>query len=492
MNIRIQQQSLTTVESDLLAVPITQGEQTGDSVQALDRVLNGLLTEQIAHSGFTGKEGEMLLFHTQGRLPSRSVLLLGFGKTENLERETWRRSAGKVQKEARNQGAKRLAWFFPAAQGRDDVVVAIVEGTLLSAYTFDKYKSDKNGKPELEAFILAGPDLQKTATLTRALEVAQKTAPGVFLARDLINEPASVSTPTYLAEQAAKLSHGNGLKSEIWRLPKIRSAKMAGLLAVARGSVEEPRFIKMSYKPAGKAKKKIALIGKGLTFDSGGLSLKPAQSMETMKLDMSGGATVLGVMHVISQLKPQVQVIGYVPATENMPSGTAQKPGDIIRYNNGKTVEVLNTDAEGRLILADALIQAVHDHPDVIIDLATLTGACVTALGQQIAGLFSNNDELAETLLRVSKETGEPLWRLPLVKEYKEDIKSSVADIKNVGAGSGGAIAAALFLQEFVESVPWAHLDIAGPAFTSKDGPYIARGGTGFGVRTLVRYLLSL
>ena len=210
-----------------------------------------------------------------------------------------------------------------------------------------------------------------------------------------------------------------------------------------------------------------------------------------MKRDMAGGATVMGVMSVIAQLKPQVQVTGYVPATENMPSGTAQRPGDIIRYSNGKTVEVLNTDAEGRLILADALINAVQDKPDVIIDLATLTGACVTALGGQIAGLFSNNDELAAALLQCSQESGEPLWRLPLVKEYKEDIKSTVADIKNTGSGSAGAIAAALFLQEFVSDVPWAHLDIAGPSFTSKDNGYTPKGATGFGVRTLVRYLMS-
>jgi leucyl aminopeptidase len=308
----------------------------------------------------------------------------------------------------------------------------------------------------------------------------------------LINEPASVSTPTYLAEQAAKLSRGNGLKSEIWGLNKIKAAKMTGLLAVARGSVEEPRFIKLVYKPTGKPKKKIALVGKGLTFDSGGLSLKPAKSMEKMKLDMSGGATVLGVMRVISQLKPQVQVTGYVPATENMPSGTAQKPGDIIRYSNGKTVEVLNTDAEGRLILADALIHAAQEKPDAIIDLATLTGACVVALGPQIAGLFSNNQDLADALLRCGKETGEPLWRLPLVREYRDDIRSSIADIKNTGSGNAGAIAAALFLEEFVDGVPWAHYDIAGPAFAEKDGAYIPKGGTGFGVRTLVRYLLSL
>ncbi|MGH7960297.1 MAG: leucyl aminopeptidase, partial [Candidatus Binatia bacterium] len=371
-------------------------------------------------------------------------------------------------------------------------LTAVIEGTSLSGYAFNKYKSDKTEKPAIATLTLAGDGLQKTPALTKALDAAQKVIPGVLLVRDLVNEPASVSTPTYLAEQATRLSHGNGLRTETWGLGKIKAAKMAGLLAVARGSGEEPRFIKLVYKPTGKPKKKVALVGKGLTFDSGGLSLKPAKSMETMKLDMSGGATVLGVMQAVAQLKPQVHVTGYVPSTENMPSGTAQKPGDIIRYSNGKTVEVLNTDAEGRLILADALIHAVQDKPDVIIDLATLTGACVVALGQQIAGLFSNDEELAEALLRCGKETGEPLWRLPLVREYKEDIKSTVADIKNTGSGNAGAIAAALFLQEFVGDVPWAHLDIAGPAFAEKDGPYIPKGGTGFGVRTLVRYLLSV
>ncbi len=492
MNIRVQSQPLLALESDLVIIPLTQGEQSSKNVQALDAALNGALQEQITRSGFTGKDGETLLFQTQGRLPSRAVLLLGLGKADNVETETWRRVAGKSYREARHQGAKHLAWFFAADRGRDDTLTAVVEGTVLSSYTFDKYKSEKNGKPALETLTLAGAGLRKTPGLTRALDMAQKTAPGVFLARDLVNEPASVSTPTYLAEQAAKLSRGNGLKSDIWGLHKIKAAKMTGLLAVARGSVEEPRFIKLVYKPAGKPRKKVALVGKGLTFDSGGLSLKPAKSMETMKLDMSGGATVLGVMQVIAQLKPQVQVTGYVPATENMPSGTAQKPGDIIRYNNGKTVEVLNTDAEGRLILADALIHAAQEKPDVIIDLATLTGACVTALGTQIAGLFSNDQELADALLRCSKDSGEPLWRLPLVKEYKEDIRSSVADIKNTGSGNAGAIAAALFLEEFVGGLPWAHLDIAGPAFAEKDSSYIPKGGTGFGVRTLVRYLLSL
>ena len=346
MNLHVQQQPLTSLESDLVVVPLAQGEQSGETVQILDRALNEVVREQIGRSGFVGKEGETLLFHTHGRLPSRSVLLLGLGKSENVETETWRRMAGKVQREARSQGARNLAWFLPAERGHADVLVAVAEGTWLSGYTFDKYKSDKNGKPAVETLTLAGTDLQRTPALSRALEVVQKTAPGVFLARDLVNEPASVSTPRYLAEQAVKLSRGNGLKSDIWGLNRVKTAKLAGLLAVARGSVEEPRFIKLSYKPGGKPRKKIALVGKGLTFDSGGLSLKPAKSMETMKLDMSGGATVLGVMQAISQLKPHVQVTGYIPATENMPSGTAQKPGDIICFSwlNQSFLNQLNVD----------------------------------------------------------------------------------------------------------------------------------------------------
>jgi len=492
MNVRVQRQLLTQLASDLLVVPLTQGEQHNENVQVLDVALNGGLREHITRSGFSGKEGETLLFPTQTRLPSQMLLLLGLGKLETLDTDTWRRGAARVQREAKGQGAKHVAWFLNEAHRHEDLFAAIVEGMLLSGYVFDKYKSEKNRKTAVEILTLAGTQLGPTAALAKAVETVQKVIPGVFLARDLVNEPASVSTPTYLAKRATQLLRGNGLRGEIWGPRKIKAAKMTGLLAVARGSIEEPRFIKLVYKPTGKPKKKVALVGKGLTFDSGGLSLKPAKSMETMKHDMSGGATVLGVMSVISRLKPQVQVTGYVPATENMPSGTAQKPGDIIRYRNGKTVEVLNTDAEGRLILADALLQAVQDKPDVVIDLATLTGACVTALGTQIAGLFSNNQELTEALLQCGKETGEPLWLMPLVKEYKEDIKSTIADIKNTGSGNAGAIAAALFLQEFVSDVPWAHLDIAGPAFAEKDSPYIPKGGTGFGVRTLIQYLLSL
>ena len=300
--------------------------------------------------------------------------------------------------------------------------------------------------------------------------------------RDLVNEPAAVKTPTYLGDLAKalakKLGTRAGLTVDVWDLARIKKEKLAGLLAVARGSREEPRLIQLHYKGAG-ARRHVALVGKGVTFDSGGLSLKPAKSMETMKIDMAGGATVLATMQALAKLQLPIEVSAFVPATENLPSSTAQKPGDIITYRNGKTVEVLNTDAEGRLILADALILATDRKPDSIIDLATLTGACMVALGLQVAGLFGNDRPLLERVAAAGRAAGEPLWELPLVADYREDIRSPVADIKNIGGGFAGSITAALFLEHFVGECPWVHLDIAGPAFTEKALPYYPRGGYG-------------
>jgi len=492
MDILVRQASITGVKGDLLLVPVLQGQGESGSVKQLDAALDGALGEQIVRTGFKGKEGQTLLCQTYGRLASQVLLLIGLGKEEGLEADTWRRAAGRGRKEARAQGAKSVSGFFPEKYSTEQILLAFTEGFLLAGYNFSKYKSEKNSIPEADTLTLAGEKLKQSASLSQRLNNAQQVAAGVFFVRDLVNEPASIKTPTYLGEQARRLGRDNRLSTEVWGKGRIEKEKLAGLLAVARGSVEEPRFIKVVYKPSGKPRRKVALVGKGLTFDSGGLSLKSAKSMETMKLDMSGGAIVLGVMQVLSQLKPPVQVTAYVPSTENLPGGNAQKPGDVIRYKNGKTVEVLNTDAEGRLILADALICAAEDKPDVIIDLATLTGACMVALGTQVAGVLGNNQELIDALIRCGKEAGEFLWQLPLVKEYKEDIKSAVADIKNIGGSHAGAITAALFLEEFVGNVPWVHLDIAGPAFAEKDLPYIPKGGTGFGVRTLVQYLLNL
>ena len=492
MNVRIQSQGLTAVRSDLLILPVVQGQQNGPDVKTLDASLDGALSDQIKRSRFQGKRGQTLVCHAQQRLPSPLLLLVGLGKHDRLDPAVWRNAGAAARRHAQTWRAKMVAWHLVADTDAPQVGAAVLEGLLLSSYVFRKYKSDDDKTTAVETMLFAGPGLKKNAALNRALDTVQYTAPGVFLARDLVNEPASVATPTYLANQARRLSNGNGLRTEVWGVNKIKAAKMNGLLAVSRGGPEEPRFIKLRYAPTGRPKKKIALIGKGLTFDSGGLSLKPAKSMQTMKIDMSGAAAVLGTMYAISQIKPRVQVTGYVPSSENMPSGTAQKPGDVIRYRNGKTVEVLNTDAEGRLILADALIAAREDKPDVIIDLATLTGACMVALGSQVAGLFSNDEKLTDDLMASGRKAGERLWPMPLVEEYKTDIKSNIADIKNIGGGYGGAITAALFLQEFVADTPWAHLDIAGPAFSERALPHVPRGGTGFGVRTLINYVLSL
>ena len=492
MNIRTQSQGLTAVRSDLLVLPVVQGQQNGPDVKTLDASLDGALSDQIKRSRFQGKRGQTLVCHAQQRLPSPLLLLVGLGKHDRLDPTVWRNAGAAARRHAQTWRAKMVAWHLVADTDAPQVGAAVLEGLLLSSYVFRKYKSDDDKTTAVETMLFAGPGLKKNAALNRALDTVQYTAPGVFLARDLVNEPPSVATPTYLANQAKRLSNGNGLRTEVWGVNKIKAAKMNGLLAVSRGGPEEPRFIKLRYAPTGRPKKKIALIGKGLTFDSGGLSLKPAKSMQTMKIDMSGAAAVLGTMYAVSQIKPRVQVTGYVPSSENMPSGTAQKPGDVIRYRNGKTVEVLNTDAEGRLILADALIAAREDKPDVIIDLATLTGACMVALGSQVAGLFSNDEKLTDDLMASGRKAGERLWPMPLVEEYKTDIKSNIADIKNIGGGYGGAITAALFLQEFVADTPWAHLDIAGPAFSERALPYAPRGGTGFGVRTLINYVLSL
>jgi len=309
--------------------------------------------------------------------------------------------------------------------------------------------------------------------------------------RDLVNEPAAVKTPTFIAAAARRLAREAGIEIDVWDRARIEREDLAGLRAVARGSQEEPRFLRLRYR--GKdARRRIALVGKGVTFDSGGLSLKPAKSMETMKCDMAGGAAVIATLAALGTLRPAIDVDGYVPLTENLPSGQAQKPGDVIRYKNGKTVEVLNTDAEGRLILADALAMAAATKPDVIVDLATLTGACMVALGTQVAGIYGNDQPTVDRLVALGVETGEPLWQMPLVADYRDDIKSAVADLKNIGGGHGGSITAALFLQEFVGGVPWAHLDIAGPAFADKELPYVPKGGTGFGVRTLLRWIDEL
>ncbi len=490
MKLQVETTNPDEVTADLVAFPVTDGAGLTGALARIDRRLGGRLGERVRDAGFKGKAGDLLSHPVPtGALGCRCIVLVGQGSRPGVDTEPWRRYGAAVRGEARRQGARSVASVVGAGRG-SSAATAVAEGFLLAGYRFDRYKSEAERRPDPEVLTLLSPT--KLAGVARDLARVETVTREVFRVRDLVNEPAKVTTPSYLADVATTIGRDSGLRVDVWRGKRLETAKLAGLLAVAAGSHEPPVFITLRYRPSGRPRKRVALVGKGLTFDSGGLSLKPAKSMETMKLDMAGGATVIGVMAAIARLAPRVEVTGYVPATENLPGNRAQKPGDVIRYMNGKTVEVLNTDAEGRLILADALALASREKPDVIIDLATLTGACVVALGPQVAGIMGSEQALVNRLIACGRETGEALWQLPLVREYRDDIKSAVADIKNTGGAAAGTITAALFLQEFVDGPAWAHLDIAGPAFAEKDLPYTPKGGTGFGVRTLVNYLTSL
>ena len=361
---------------------------------------------------------------------------------------------------------------------------AFAEGIVLGSYEFNDYKS----KPEpskLRKITVISP--QQRNAVRDSLKEGARIAEAVCLTRDLVNEPGGSLTPEVLARRAQKMAQSSGLKAEVWSLADIKRQKLGGLLGVNRGSEKPPRFVKLQWNPPGKPTKSIALVGKGVTFDSGGLSLKPWKSMAHMKNDMAGAAAVIGAMSALSEIKPKCRVTGYLPLTDNMTGGDATRVGDVLQIRNKKTVEILNTDAEGRLILADALSLASEDKPDAIVDLATLTGACVVALGDSYAGIMGNDDSWIETVQGAAKTAGERLWPLPLPEDYRKQLDSPVADMANIGSGNGGTITAGLFLSEFVaDGIPWVHLDIAGTAFSDKVSGVDGKGGTGFGVRTLI------
>ncbi len=475
--------------ADLLVLPAAEGE-IGRALQGLDRALARVLRRRAAAVAFRGRPDDALVHQADGAR-NRAIALMGLGRGP-ASGDVWRRLGARARREAERQGARRVAIHLGWPAGDAEVITAAAEGFLLAGYRFDRYKSERTDRGRVDRLLLVGDPIPPAAAARAALRSVETVVPHVLRVRDLVNEPASVATPRYLAAQAEELANGvPRLEVEVWDEKRIARENLAGLLAVARGSREEPRFVKLHYA-ASDARARVALVGKAITFDSGGLSLKPPKAMETMKYDMAGGATVIGAVAAAAELGLPVDVTGYVPASENLPGGRAQKPGDVIRYANGKTVEVLNTDAEGRLVLADALALACRAQPDAVIDLATLTGAARVALGTLYAGVLGNDQRLVDQLVAAGRAAGEPLWQLPLVPEYREDLKSPVADLRNVGGGDAGTIIGALFLAEFVEGVRWAHLDIAGPAFTDKDLPYAPRGGTGFGVRLLLRYLQGL
>ena len=467
------------------AVP-SDAEVLGVAVGSGNQVLPGqpveLDTAFLSRCGFEGKVGQIqALLADDGS----SIIAVGTGDPARVSADILRRAAGSFVRGAAR--ASTVATTLAAAGGDtvpdEAAAQAVVEGIVLGAYRFAEYKS--KGEPNrVETCMLVGP---RRAGLEAGAGRGARVAEAVSLARDLVNQPAGAMTPRRLAEVATEVGEAAGLEVTVWDEATIARERLGGLLGVAAGSDEPPRLIKLVYEPDGKPRGNLFLVGKGITFDSGGLSLKTPDGMMTMKTDMSGAAAVLAAMSVLPALRPKVRVTGILPVTENMPSGHAIKPGDVLRIRNGKTVEVLNTDAEGRLVLADGLSLAVEAGADAIVDLATLTGAVVIALGRKIAGLMGTSDGLMAQVQAASARAGEPLWPLPLPDEYRKDIDSEIADIKNIGAsGSAGSIAAGLFLREFVDDVPWAHLDIAGTARSDADEHYLTRGATGFGVRTLI------
>jgi leucyl aminopeptidase len=501
MKLDIAQKDILDVPCDLLVVNLFQGvTKPGGATGAVDKALDGGISQLILQDRFEGKLGQALVFPTFGRIKARRVAVLGLGDKRHFDLDAVRKVGGHVVKLAMSTKSEKVVTILHGAgigglESRG-AAQALAEGLHLSAYRFHIYHGalSKKDKPphEIKTVTLCETDTKNFRLGQEGLERGLILADATNLARDLVNTPSEHMGPLELALEAKKLA-GKGVTVKTLDREAMLKLGMTAAMAVARGSLNPPLGVHLTYKPKG-AEKKIAIVGKAVTFDSGGLNIKPGDSMTTMKIDMAGAAAVIGLFKALPQLNLNLEVHGIFLAVENMPSGNAYRPGDVVKAMDGTTIEILNTDAEGRVTLADALCYAKTLEPDSIIDLATLTGACVVALGEDIAALLTTSKKLSEKIIQASRETGEPVWELPLYEPYTEHIKSKIADIKNIGArGQAGTISAALFLKPFVGDIPWAHLDIAGPAYTEKesrpDQPY---GASGFGVRLLARLLQFL
>ena len=463
MEIKVSQE-VKDIKTEVLVIGQFEGEKTSQELAN---------TYAVDKDGFEGKFGTTYLLHTFGKIPADKILIVGLGKKEEVDANKIREAVAKAVKKLKQIKAKKACFDFDI---NCDYGKSAAIGALIADYAFDKYKSEKaEHLDEITFARFSQKDVDEGIIFGEAMKFA----------RDLANEPAQFATPSKLADIA---QHLDGITTKVYDRDAIERMGMGAYLAVAQGSVQPPKFIHMKY--TGKnPKKKIAIIGKGICFDSGGLDIKPPSSMLTMKDDMSGAACVLAVMQALNKLQPDAEVHGIIAACENMPSGSSYKPGDILTAKNGKTIEVDNTDAEGRLTLADALCFACELGIDEVIDIATLTGACMVALGTVASGIMGNNEDMISRLIETGKDSGETFWQLPMFKEYKDSLKSDIADMKNTGSRYGGASAAGVFLQEFVKDVKWAHIDIAGTAYLEKPQKELIAGATGVGVRTLLNYV---
>ncbi len=460
-----------------------------ESLTGFDQALDGAISSLYQHREFSGARNTTRLIHTLGRLPAERLLLVGMGKTREHDPEQYRQAAGSAAQSLRSLSLATCSLLLPDGES---ILRAVAEGFFLGGYSFDQYRSapeDKNVLVQAVMLVPGGTDLPAAETVLA--EVAHIAA-AVRFSRDLVSQPGNVATPAYLAEKAQELAARYDISCHVWQRDELERRGMGALLAVSRGSRQQPHFISLEYQGAGSGKKPLVLVGKGITFDSGGISLKPREGMERMKDDMAGAAVVMGVFRAVAALKLPVNLVGLIPVAENMPGGNACKPGDVITTLSGKTVEIVNTDAEGRLVLCDALHHALGYRPAAIIDIATLTGACIVALGNQASALLGTDKTLLRALEKAGHATGERLWQLPLWEEYGEAMKSDIADLKNAGGPGAGTITAAWFLKQFVGSTPWAHLDIAGTTWEEKGRHYLPKGATGTGVRLLVAYVRGL
>lgn len=491
MNSTVAARPLVEIETPLLAIAVAAGAELPASLAALDQASGGALARAMASGDFKGKRDETLVAYGTGK--ARRVLLVGMGKGTDVTRNSIRRAAAVAAKRSRALGTGRFA-FAIAEQARHglaarDLAQVVVEGAALGGWAFIEMKRPSD---ELRGAI-EGVDVVVDRSDATAAEAGRTlgdaVAAGHLLARQLQMLPGNLCTPTFLAEQAQTLARTHGFGVTVLGPAELTTEGMGALLAVARGSVQEPRFIALEYRGAGDAAP-VVLVGKGITFDSGGISIKPALNMEEMKYDMSGAAAVLGTFEMLGRVRPKLNVIGLIPSTENLPSGTAVKPGDVVKSHLGKTIEIVNTDAEGRLILCDALSYARRYKPAAVLDAATLTGAVVVALGSQATGVMGNDDALVGEVREAGERAGERCWALPLWEEYRDLVKSDIADVKNSGGRGAGSIAGGWFLREFVDGFPWAHLDIAGTAYTDGEAPQQAKGPTAVGVRLFTEFLL--
>ena len=497
MKIEVIAGDITEIEADAIIVNFFEGMERPDGdLAVIDKALGGAISQLIGQGEIKGKLNEITIIHSLGKLPAARVVVAGLGKKEELSQDRVRLAVGET---CRLLQQKRIGNVATVALGAgvagitlEGSAQAVTEGALLGVYSFRRHITKESEYGELKRLTIVEADETELPVLERGSYKGRVLAEATKLARDMVNEPANYMTPPHMAETAASLAEAYGLELEVMEREQMRELGMGALLGGTQGSRQPPKFIVLHYRGGDSTQIDLALVGKGITFDSGGISIKPSEGMQEMKGDMAGAAAVMAAISAIAQLKPKLNVVAIAPCAENLPGGEALKPGDVLTAMNGKTIEIISTDAEGRLVLADALSYANKLGTKRIVDVATLTGACHVALGGECSGVFGNNQELVDKLIAASVDAGELMWQLPMYEQAKEQLKSEVADIKNVGGRWGGAITAAHFLAEFAGETPWVHLDIAGTSLSEKDRGYLVKGATGVTVRTLVNLALSL